>query len=105
MTHLSPLRTHAPGRRRRFLRGAIYGSFLQHAHGFRHSAFELWITSGDDVFGPVLDIDVGPDTFVLNCPVTVAREKPAARRDHRSAVNEGRRVGRMHQAAPGTLAH
>src|SRR2546422_10465065 len=105
MTHPSPLRTNTPSGRRGLLRSAIHRSFLQHAHGFRHSAFELWITSGDDLFGPVLDIDVGPDTFVLNCPVTVAREKPAARRDHRSAVNEGRRVGRMHQAAPGTLAH
>src|SRR5882762_305519 len=91
----SRLLSNAPSRRCGFPGGAIYRPFLQHTHGFRDSSFELWITSGDDVFGPVLDLDIGPHTFVLNRPATVAREEATARRDHRSAINKGRRISRM----------
>lgn len=78
----SVLRTHAPRGWRRFLRSPINGMFLQHAHGFGYRTLELRIATGYYVFGPVLDIDVGRDAFILDCPVSVARKESAARCDH-----------------------
>src|SRR5712664_127196 len=95
----------APGRRWRFPSCAIDWMLFQHAHRFLHCAFELWISSGNHFFGPVLDVDVRRDPFVLNCPSPIAREKPAARSDHRTAIDERRCIGCMDQTAPGSLTH
>src|ERR1700686_243017 len=96
--------THSPRGRRWFFRGPVNRAFLQPAHRFLHRALELWIATSDDVFGPVLNIDVGRDAFILYSPMTIAREEPAARSDHRSAIDERRRVGRVNQPAPGAFA-
>src|SRR6185503_13952171 len=74
-------------------------------HRFLNGAFELWIFTGDHVFGPVLDIDVRRNAFVLDRPSSVTCEEPAARRDHRPAVDERRRVGSMNEPAPGAFAN
>jgi hypothetical protein len=42
--------------------------FFKHAQGFLNGAFQLRIVAGDYFFGPVLDIDVGRDAFVLDRP-------------------------------------
>src|SRR5260370_1277637 len=98
-------RSFTPGGRWWFLDGTLDWIFFQHAHCFLHRALELGIMAGHDVFGPVFHINIRRDTFVLHCPLVVTREETAARRDHRSAINEGWCVGCMHETAPGSLAH
>ena len=51
---------------------------LQHPHRLLHRAFELWILSGNHVFGPILNINVGRNTFILDRPPALAREEPAS---------------------------
>src|SRR6266446_2422836 len=77
----SPLRPYSPRWRWRFLRGAIDGMFFQHAHRFCDRAFELRIAAGDDVFGPVFDIDIGRDAFIFHRPFAIAREEAATGSD------------------------
>src|SRR5437660_2004374 len=77
----SPLRPHAPRWRRRFLRGAIDGVLLEHAHRFCDRAFELRIATGDDFFGPVFNIDVGRDAFIFHRPLSIARAEAATGSD------------------------
>src|SRR5712692_4922012 len=100
----SPLWPHSPLWRRRFFRGAINGMLFQHAHRFRHRALKLRIASGNHIFGPVLDVDVRRDAFVLYGPSIVARKEATARSDHRSTIDERRRVRGMDEPAPGSLA-
>src|SRR5262245_25504310 len=88
--HALPL---AVGRRRRLLHQALDRLLLQQPHAFLHRLLELRVVAGDDVLRPVLDVDVGRDALVLDRPLAVAIEEAAARRDHRSAVDERRRVG------------
>src|ERR1041385_7195333 len=77
---------------------------LQQTHRFCNRAFELRIMSGDDIFGPILDIDVRRDTFVLDRPLAIMTKEAAAWSDGRSAVDKDRRVGRVHQTTPGSFA-
>jgi hypothetical protein len=77
-----------PGWRWWFLCSSIYRPFFQLSHCFGHRAFKLRIAARDHVFGPVLDIDVGTDAFILHGPFIIATEKTAARRDHRSTVDK-----------------
>src|SRR2546427_11697388 len=79
--------------------------FCEHAHCFLYGALELWIVSRDYIFGPVFNVDVGRDAFVLDGPFVIAREEAAARGNHRSAINKGWRVGSMDKAAPRAFAH
>ena len=67
--------TQTPRQRRRFFDGPINGTFLEHAHRFRHSPVELRIATSDDIFGPVLNIDVGRHTFVLYRPAVIPRKE------------------------------
>src|SRR5690242_20217589 len=78
--------------------------FFQQAHRFLNGAFELWIFAGYNFLGPVLDVNVGCDAFVLDRPSSLTREEPAARRDHRATVDERRRVGCVNETAPRALA-
>src|SRR6266567_3948165 len=98
-------RPHAPRWRWRFFGRAIDGMLLEHAHAFCDRAFELRIATGDDVLGPVLDVDVGRHAFIFHRPLSIAREEAAARSDRRTAVDERRCVGSVDQAAPGSFAH
>src|SRR5205085_375614 len=43
--------------------------------------------------------------FILDGPTIVARKETTARRDRRSAVNKGWRVGGMDQPTPGAFAY
>ena len=52
---------------------------FEHAHRFCDSAFELGIATSDDVLGPVLDIHIGRDAFILYRPFSIAREEATAR--------------------------
>src|ERR1044071_6671184 len=87
-----------------FLRETFDRALLQHSHRFLNRAFELRIFAGDDFLGPVLDVDVRRDSFVLNRPFSITREEAPARRDHRSAIDERRRVGCVNETAPRSLA-
>jgi hypothetical protein len=55
--------------------------FFEHTHRFCDRAFELRIAAGDYVLGPVLDIDVGRDAFILYRPLSIACKETAARSD------------------------
>src|SRR6185295_11366600 len=94
-TNQHPLlfRTNAPSRRRRLLSGAIDGALFEHTHGFRNGALELGIMTGNDFFGPVLNVNVRGDAFVLDRPTSIAGKEATTRRNHRAPVNEWRRVG------------
>ncbi len=70
---------------------------LEHSHGFLHSALKLWIAAGNHIFGPILDVDVGRDAFVLYGPSIVARKKATARSDHRTTIDKRRRVSRVNK--------
>src|SRR5262245_8009791 len=95
-----------PPRRRWRLRGlSVDGVCFQEAHGFFDRAFELRVVAGDHVLREVLDIDVRRDAFVLDRPLPLAREEAAARRDHRSTIDERRRVGGVNESAPRAFAH
>src|ERR1051326_6836230 len=78
---------------------------LQQTHRFCNRALKLRIVSGDHIFGPILDIDVRRNAFVLDGPFAVMTKEAATWSDRRSAIDKDRRVGRMHQAAPGSFAH
>src|SRR5947209_6521020 len=77
---------------------------FQQAHRFCDGSLELWIVSGDYVFGPILDVDVGSDAFILNGPPIVAREEPSARGNRRTAIDKSWGVGRVDQTTPGAFA-
>src|SRR6266581_7559672 len=78
--------------------------FLEHAQTLLDGALELRIVAGDDLLRPVLYIYVRRDAFVLDRPFTIAIEEAAARCDHRAAIDKGRRVGRVNEAAPRAFA-
>src|SRR5215213_3913755 len=65
------------------LRRAIGRTLFQQAHRLLYRAVELRVSARDNVLGPVLDIDVRRDAFVLHRPLPLACEEPAARSDHR----------------------
>src|ERR1043166_8052142 len=98
-------RSLAPHGRWRLFGKTFHRVFFQQAHSFLDCPFELWIPAGDDVLGPVFDVDIGSNAFILDGPSTVTREEAAARRDHRAAVDECRCVGGMDQAAPRAFAN
>ena len=58
----------------------------------------------DYVFRPVLDIHIRCDADVLYVPLAFAVEEAAAGGDHGAAIDEERRIGRVHQASPRALA-
>src|SRR5918992_4000954 len=62
-------------------RHAIERIGLEQLHGLFDGALELRILPGDHVLGPVLDVDIGCDPFVLDRPFAVPRDEAAARRD------------------------
>src|SRR5262249_37750049 len=62
------------------------------------------IVTGNHILGPVLDIDVRRDAFVLNRPAIIAREKTSARCNGRTAIDERRRISCVDQSTPGPLA-
>ena len=74
------------------------------ASSLLHRGFELRIVAADHFLRRVLDVDVRRDALVLHRPLAVAREEAAARRDRRSAVDERRRIGGVHESAPRPLA-
>jgi hypothetical protein len=76
---LSLARSFPPRRWRWFFRRTIDWMLLQQSHPFLNRAFELWISTSNYILGPVLDIDVGRDAFVLNCPMSIACEEASAR--------------------------
>src|SRR5437016_12713933 len=88
----------------RFFRHAIHRMKLQQTHCLFNGALELRIVSRDDIFGPILDIDIRRNAFVLDRPFAIMTEEAAAGSDRRSAVDKDRRVGRVHEAAPGSFA-
>ena len=49
---------------------------LQHPHRLLHRAFELWILSGNHVFGPILNINVGRNTFILTAHLPSREKNP-----------------------------
>src|SRR5687767_15358883 len=103
-SRLFRLRTLAPGWRRRLCCRAIDRFFFQHPHRFLDRTFELRIASGDDVFRPILDINVRTDALILHRPLAIAREEPTTRRDHRTTVDKRRRISGMDQPAPRSFA-
>src|ERR1700738_390345 len=68
-----------PGGRRRFLTCPVYRVLFQHAHRFLDGSLHLRIATRNHVLGPIFDINIGPDAFVLYGPLAVAREESAAR--------------------------
>src|SRR5205814_6995379 len=77
---------------------------LQQTHCLFNGTLELRIVSRDDIFGPILDIDIRRNAFVLDRPFAIMTEEAAAGCDRRSAVDKNRRVGRVHEATPGSFA-
>src|SRR5262249_20873810 len=99
------IRTLAPGRVSRFLHHSFDRVFFQLLHCFGNCLFKLRIVSADNIFRPVLDVDVGRDTFVFNCPFSFASKKSATWRDHRSAIDKRRSDSRVTQPAPRAFAN
>src|SRR6185369_11039384 len=94
-----------PRWRRGLLRHPIHGFFFEQTHRFLDGALELHVVTGVDVFGPVLDVDVRTGPFVFDSPFTVSTEEASPRRDHRTAIDERRRIRRVDEAAPRAFAH
>src|SRR6266536_5252506 len=76
---------------------------LQPTHCFRDGAFELWIMTGNNILGPVLDVDVWCDAFVLHRPLPITCKEASARCDHRATVDKQWCVGGMDQPTPGSF--
>src|SRR5262245_14003044 len=94
-----------PHRWCRLLGHSINWPLLQQSHCLLHRALELRIAPGNYVLGPILDIDIRTNPLIFDCPFAITSEEAATRCDHRAAVDERGRIGRMDQPTPRALAH